>query len=382
LRLLFFALLVVTPIAAQNRFERFGRDLTRVREELRIPKLSAAIVESGKIVWRSGTAVPPVSGAPLQQSITAVQVMQLVERGLMSLDDPVAKYDAAANLPAGATVRQVLSHTADGTPGEEYLYNREFFSSLTAALEKLTGKPLRALSKLEDLAKYAIALDGTELVSAKNKAAMFTPAKSKRGVLLACGLGWFSQSYSGERIVWDFGQDEQSSTLFVKLPGRKLTLIVVSDSKALVEAAHLEDGNVARSPVALAFLEDVVFSRAFQRDEMENRALQAFYLGKQDESAALLRETLDKFPELESSDDLTLLRLLSQLHFPATEANATVVIREHPYLPPAWFYYGMFVENEKRYREAAACFEQITEHRPPWHHWSVGEAKKELSTLQ
>jgi hypothetical protein len=253
---------------------------------------------------------------------------------------------------------------------------------LTAAVEKLTGKSLRAPSKIEDLAKYAIALDGTELVSGKNKAAMFTPAKSKRGALLACGLGWFNQIYAGERIVWDFSQSEQSSTLFVKLPARKLTLIVVSDSKALVEAAHLEDGNVARSSIALAFLEDVVFSRTFQRDEMENRALQAFYFGKQDESAALLRETLDKFPELESSDDLTLLRLLSQLHFPATEASATVVIREHPYLPPAWFYYGMFVENAKRYREAAACYEQITEHQPPWHHWSVGEARRELSTLQ
>jgi tetratricopeptide (TPR) repeat protein len=115
---------------------------------------------------------------------------------------------------------------------------------------------------------------------------------------------------------------------------------------------------------------------------MEDRALQAFYLGKQDESAALLREALNKFPELESSDDLTLLRLLSQLHIAATEASATVVIREHPSLPPAWFYYGKFVENAKRYREAAACFEQITEHQPPWHHWSVGEAKRELSTLQ
>jgi hypothetical protein len=253
---------------------------------------------------------------------------------------------------------------------------------LTAAVEKVFGKPLRAPWKIEDLAKYAIALDGTGLVSGSNKATMFTPGKSKHGVLLACGLGWFSQTHFGERIVWDFGQDEQSSTLFVKLPARKLTLIVVSDSKNLVEAAHLEDGNVARSAVALAFLEDVVFSRTFQRDEMENRALQAFYLGKQDESAAVLRETLNKFPELESSDDLTLLRLLSQLHSSATEASATVVIREHPYLPPAWFYYGMFVENEKRYREAAACFEQITEHQPPWHHWSVAEAKKELSTLQ
>ena len=379
MRILLFALLLTTPIAAQNRFERFERDLTRAREELRIPKLSAAIVEKGQVVWRKDAAVPAV---PFRQSATAMAVMQLVEHGRVSLDDPVEMYDPHAPLPAGVTIRQVLSHTADGTPGEEFLYNRQFFESLTPVIEKLAGKPISAPSSIEDLTKFAIGLDGSQLVSDKSKAAMFTPVKSTRGSVLASGLGWFSQNYSGERIVWDFGQNEQSSMLLLKVPGRKLTLIALADSKALVEAGHLDDGNVAHSSVALAFLEDVVFSRTFQRDEMENRALQAFYFGKQDESAAVLREAVHIFPELESFDDLTLLRLFSQLHFPATEASATVVIREHPYLPPAWFYYGMYVENDKRYREAAACFEQITEHQPPWHHWSVAEAKKELGTLQ
>ena len=375
---MYFALLVVTPIAAQSRFERFERDLTRVREDLRIPKLSAAIVQNGHVVWRKDTAVAAV---PLRQSATAIGVMQLVEHGRVSLDDPVGKYDPHAPL-TGVTIRQVLSHTADGAPGEEFLYNRQFFESLTPVVEKLAGKPIRAPSSIEDLTKYAIGLDGSQLVSDRSKAAMFAPMKSTRGSVLACGLGWFSETYSGERIVWDFSQSEDSSSLLVKIPSRKITLIVLANSKAMTDAAHLEDGNVARSSVALAFLEDIVFSRTFQRDEMENRALQAFYFGAQDESVAVLRETLDRFPELESSDDLTLLRLLSQLHFPATEASATVVIREHPYLPPAWFYYGMFVENAKRYREAAACFEQITEHQPPWHHWSAAEAKKELRTLQ
>jgi hypothetical protein len=379
LRFWFLALLVAAPVGAQNRFARFERDLSRVREELQIPKLSAAIVESGHVVWRKYAAVPAV---PFRQSATAIGVMQLVEQGRVSLDDPIGKYDPNAPPPAGVTIRQVLSHTADGTPGEEFLYNRQFFESLTPVVEKLAGKAIDAPSSIEDLAKYAIGLDGSHVVSDGSKAAMFTPAKSTRGSVLACGLGWFSETFSGERIVWDFSQTENSSSLLVKIPSRKLTLIVLANSKAMADVAHLEDGNIARSMIALVFLEDVVFRRTFQRDEMEDRALQAFYLGKQDESAALLHEALNKFPELESSDDLTLLRLLSQLHFAATEASATVVIREHPFLPPAWFYYAMFLENAKRYREAAACFEQITEHRPPWHHWSVGEAKRELSTLQ
>jgi hypothetical protein len=58
------------------------------------------------------------------------------------------------------------------------------------------------------------------------------------------------------------------------------------------------------------------------------------------------------------------------------------VIRDHPSLPTAWFYYGQYLENRKRYREAAACFEQITMHQPPWHNWTVAAAKKELPNLK
>ena len=64
------------------------------------------------------------------------------------------------------------------------------------------------------------------------------------------------------------------------------------------------------------------------------------------------------------------------------EASATAVIRAHPSLPTAWFYYGQYLENSKRYREAAACFEKITMHQPPWHNWTVAAARKELGSLR
>ena len=97
---------------------------------------------------------------------------------------------------------------------------------------------------------------------------------------------------------------------------------------------------------------------------------------------SLARQALDKFPGLESTPDVTLLYLFAQLRLPETEASATAVIQEHPSLPTAWFYYGQYLENSKRYREAAACFEKITMHQPPWHHWTVAAAKKELTYLK
>lgn len=367
LALLALTLAGISAPAADSRFDRFGRDLTRIAGELQVSKISAAIVQDGSVRWRKDASV---RGAPLDQSATGVRVMHLLDQGRISLDDPVG-------VPKNATVAQVLANTADGTPGEEYVYNTQFVDWVAQSVGALDPP-----SSLEDLIHYAIELDSTLLVSEKGKALMFAPVKSIDGVTLPRGLGWFSQEISGERVIWDFAQNEDASTLFVKIPARKLTLIVLANSKAMTEAPHLEDGNVLRSSIALAFLEDVVLDRPFARDEMENRAIQAFDLGHRDESAAILRNTLEKFPELESSDDLTLLRLASGLNFRATESIATVVIAKHPSLPPAWFYYGKFLERDKRYREAAACFGEITDHQPPWHNWTVGEAKKELTTLE
>ncbi len=376
----------------------FARDLARVRDELRIPKLSAAIVANKRIVWQNDAGTDRFPIASLTKTMTAVLVMQLSEHGRVPLD---------------SRIRQVLSHTSDGAPGEEYLYNSAIYDSLTAVVEKAGGRPFNelltdsifkplhmnetvappatraasgVLSTMGDLAKYAIALDGTKLASAKSKAAMFTPTRSTRGKILPYGLGWFSQMYMNERVIWHDGQDSNSASLFVKIPDRRLTLIALADSNVMSDAVRLVDGNVARSPLALAFLKQLAFPNrgvsAFEQDELENRALIAFYFGKRDESAAILKEAFGRFPAIESSDDLTLLGLLAQLHMPETEPCATVVIRDHPYLPPAWYYYGLYLLNARRYREATASFRRITEHEPPWHHWSVAAAEEELKKLQ
>ena len=387
--------------ASQDRVQalnplRFAQDLDRIRDQLRVPKLSAAIVKSGQLLWRSDAATTQFPIASVTKTMTAVLVMQLVEEGRLMLD---------------TNIQRILSHTSDGTPGAEYLYNSAIFDSLTSVVEKAGAKPFAeqlidrifqplhmsqttpatraangVISTTADLTKYAVALDGNHLVSAKSKAAMFTPTKSTRGEALPYGLGWFSQTYSDERVVWHFGQDTDAGSLFLRIPARKLTLIVLSDSAIISDAARLLNGNVARSPIALAFFKDVVFPnrdrKAFERDELENRALLAFYFGRHDESATIIKEALAKFPEMESSDDLTLLGLLAQLHLPETEPCATAVLRQHPSLPPAWYYYGLYLLKARRYREATASFKNITDHEPPWHNWSVTSAQEELKQLQ
>jgi hypothetical protein len=320
------ALLLIFPAAAQNRFERFDQDLKRAASELRISDLRAAVVESGRVIWQSAA----IEAAAPEEPVIANRILALSKRGRISLDDPV-------ELPPGATIRQVLSNAADGTPGQEVLGNRGFFDAL---------KPFAGGAPLPNAIRFAIEAHGT--------------------------LGWFSQIYRGERLLWCY----EPSLLLVRIPAKRLALILSANSKALTEAARLEDGNVARSAVVVAWL------GKSERDELIDHALVDLYFGQREASAAFAHQALNKFPELESTPDVTLLYLFAQLGLPETQASATAVIRDHPSLPTAWFYYGQFLESNKRYREAAACFEKITMHQPPWHHWTVAAARKELMSLR
>ncbi len=187
-----------------------------------------------------------------------------------------------------------------------------------------------------------------------------------------------SKEIDGSRVDWSF----QARGLTIELPTKRLGLKVSANSKSLTEAPRLEDGNILRSSVGLAFFKDVVGLPVSEREELIAHAFTALYVGDRNGSSALVREALDKFPELESTPDVTLLYLFAQLGLPETEASATAVIKDHPSLPTAWFYYGQYLENNKRYREAAACFEKITLHEPPWHNWTVAAAKKELTYLK
>jgi tetratricopeptide (TPR) repeat protein len=165
------------------------------------------------------------------------------------------------------------------------------------------------------------------------------------------------------------------AVLIVQVPGKKFSLV-------LSPAPPIDDNNVLRSSIVLEFLQEVTMLGKPDADNMIDAALDALAAGDREASARLARKALDRFPELENSPDVSLLHLFSRLGFPETEASATAVIKAHPSLPTAWFYYGQYVENRKRYREAAACYDKIVLHQPPWHNWTVEAARKELNYLR
>ena len=137
---------------AEADLPAFERDLELVRSALGIPGMAAAVVSDGEILWSDGLGnadidadVPagpdtPFGLASVTKPIAAVLVMQLVEEGLVDLDDPIADYGVAAPGADGVTVRHLLTHTSEGTLGTVHLYNGNRYNLLGGVVEGATGR--------------------------------------------------------------------------------------------------------------------------------------------------------------------------------------------------------------------------------------------------
>jgi CubicO group peptidase (beta-lactamase class C family) len=101
--------------------------LSSKRRVFRLPGLAVAVVQDGHIVYQRGlgaagskhpmTAQTPLIIGSLSKSFTALAVMQLVERGLLNLDETVQHYIpwfclADSGAAASITLRHLLTHTS------------------------------------------------------------------------------------------------------------------------------------------------------------------------------------------------------------------------------------------------------------------------------
>jgi len=171
----------------------------------------------------------------------------------LAMFDAIPGADAASSWPeashrsryASALTRLATPYSVDGR-------GRASVSSYQA--QTLTpGSGLiasaRDLEQFDLGIKRGVALDADFLVTA------WTPQTDSNGQRLPHGIGWFVQSYNGERIVWQFGVgDNASSSLVVTVPGRGLTLILLANSQGLVRPYPLAQGDVTASPFARIFL--------------------------------------------------------------------------------------------------------------------------------
>ncbi len=173
------------------------------------PSLALAVVQDGRIEWleafgwadRSrGVAATPATVyalGSLSKSITATAVLQLVERGRVGLDDPVARHGVRLpdplGLASGATVGHLLRMTAGiphgkwqeqaplpadslstgellarfggpiAAPGERYLYSNLSYGALELVVASGSGRDFAAFLGAELFAPLGMRRSGARL---------------------------------------------------------------------------------------------------------------------------------------------------------------------------------------------------------------------------
>jgi CubicO group peptidase (beta-lactamase class C family) len=130
----------------------FESQLDRLRAGLAIPGMSAIVMIHDTVVWEGSLGVADVSSglhvtpatqfhlASLTKTFASTIVLQLVDQGLVKLDDPVSDYGINLPSPGVIRVRHLLSHTSEGVPGEEFRYNGDRFALLDHVIERATGE--------------------------------------------------------------------------------------------------------------------------------------------------------------------------------------------------------------------------------------------------
>lgn len=170
---------------------------------------STMLPESQRVPMTTGTVFDLASVSKLFTSIT---VVQLIERGVVRLEEPVATYlpEFAANGKGAVTVRELLTHTSgfvswlplwsaysdmaarikavmdqplDNPPGTVYLYSDLNLISLGVMVERLTGQSLDAVVRDRITAPLGMSLTGYNPADREGTAATEYQTAPPRGMV-------------------------------------------------------------------------------------------------------------------------------------------------------------------------------------------------------
>lgn len=301
------------------------------RQELGSPGLSIAVARDGELAWSGGFGLADVENdvparantvyriASISKPLAATAIMQLVEKGKVSLDDHITKYvPSFPNRDLGLTLRHLMSHTSgirhykEGefdlkdhfdsveeaiqifkddpllfTPGTAYSYSTYAYNLLAGVVEKASGLTFEAymkehvwgpagmratglehqgelvmhrtrqyvksggpygvrnapfadlsvkwagggmLSTVEDLARFAIALDEGKLLSEASLETMYEPMMLADGTRTRYGLGWDTRvDDEGRHWIAHGGGATGGSTYILRLPEQELAVIIFTN---------------------------------------------------------------------------------------------------------------------------------------------------------
>jgi CubicO group peptidase (beta-lactamase class C family) len=327
---LFLAALVSTPVFAEapDAYAEVAEIVEAARTEWFAPGLSVAVVVDGRIAWARGFGLADVENevearpdtvyriASISKPISATAILQLLENGRLSLDDPLAKHvPSFPDRGLGVTLRHLLTHTSGirhykagemnlkdhfdsveaaleifksdpllFTPGSQYSYSSYAYNLLAAVVENVSGLTFEAylkekiwgpagmkstrlehqgeivphrsrqyvvagdgvanapfadlsvkwagggmISTVEDLARFAIALDEGVLLKRETLETMYEPMTLNDGSRTTYGLGWDSRVENGRRWIAHGGGATGGSTYILRLPEKRFAVTIAAN---------------------------------------------------------------------------------------------------------------------------------------------------------
>lgn len=177
---------------------RFSDYLDALRVQASIPGLAAAIVGPADVTWEEAFGHQDVernivarTDTPFQldgttQAFVGSLAVRCASDGWLSLDDPVAKFNPASP-DAGATIRQLLTHTTTGAKGLTFAYRPERLAPVAAAISGCTDSSFRwGVSALFDRLAMVDSVPGSDVVTLQAPEESFTTSALQRysGALL------------------------------------------------------------------------------------------------------------------------------------------------------------------------------------------------------
>jgi CubicO group peptidase (beta-lactamase class C family) len=310
----------------------FRAHLERLRVDGHIHAISAVIAKDQAIAWSASlgggdpgaiTDTTVFHLASLTKPLASTVILQLVDEGKVSLEDPASKYGIV--LPNAVRVWHLMSHTSEGVPGSQYAYNGDRFSLLDSVIAHGAGKPFAAAvqeriiaplglrhtaptpqsaafaasgldktaylanvapgytwngkgfvptayetlfssaagltASARDYAAFSMAMDRDAFLTPATKARAYTAVVGPRGEIFPYGLGWFVSDYKGVRVIWHYGYWTASSTLVIKVPSEGLTFVLLANTDGLSRPYPLAAGKLSASPWAREFLETFAIAK-------------------------------------------------------------------------------------------------------------------------
>lgn len=465
--LILFLICLSIPLRAQKKSDtKFAKELDVLKTYFHIPGLAALIVQDGEVVFeeymgyanlQDSTRVDKNTSFPiasLTKIFSGVLMMKLVEEGKISLETSINQYLKKSSLDDSISIEHVLTHTSQGEPGQNFYYSYRF-GALTPVIEKASDEDIKAavsslifqpanmssswfltdsletkkhkqefahpylfndstqsgpieygvsasagiVSTARDLAKFSQALDDTTLISDSSKQVLFSTLKEG----LPYGHGIFNQKFGEHQIQWGYGQYDAYSSLFLKVPEKKITLVLLANSNLMSDPARLIYGDITSSLFALSFLknyvlDDSVSSTAIlKREQLLAEALAASFMSRFDDeqwklSIQLLETTFTSHPDFLEYADLNLLHNLMFLKTVAfhknlgaftkfdakIEAIGGKLLEDDPDNPYANVYMGNFYNGKGDLEKARLYFQTIVEAKNFSPFWYTSVAKEWL----